>query len=151
MRDKEKVKIYNKKYRLENKEKIKQIQDDYYLKHRLNRIKNARNWAINNPNKALETRRSYMKTPQGRLASIKGSAKTRNIEYKLTDKEAINILLSPCYYCSNDKVGIDRMDSYKGYFIENCVACCAMCNYMKRTYTRDEFIKQCKLIASIHP
>lgn len=151
MRDKEKVKIYNKKYRLENKEKIKQIQDDYYLKHRTNRIKNARKWALDNPNKALETRQLYMKTPQGRLTSIKGSARTRNIEYHLTDVEALKILTTPCFYCRNKNVGIDRIDSDKGYVIDNCVACCAMCNYMKRTYTRDEFIQQCKIISSFHP
>lgn len=148
MRDKEKVKKYNKEYRIKNKDKVKQLQYDYYHSHREKRIENARNWTIEHKEKALHTRREYMKTPVGRLTSVKGSAKVRGIDYKLSDKDAIEMLSTNCAYCGNDKsIGIDRIDSNIGYIKDNCVPCCSMCNYMKREYKQIDFINQCKKIA----
>lgn len=144
-------KEYNKKYRLENKEKVKAIQADYYRRNRENRINNARNWTLKNAEQALGTRRSYMKTPRGRLTSIKGSAKTRKIEYFLNDEDAIKMLSGSCHYCNqNEGVSIDRVDSKGGYTKDNCIPCCKMCNYMKNIYTKESFIEQCKLIAKNH-
>jgi len=66
-----------------------------------------------------------------------------------------------CFYCdikphssSNHKKcngkfiynGIDRVDNTKGYTIDNCVTCCGTCNWMKRTYTQQEFLLKIKLI-----
>lgn len=151
MKDKQKQADQNKKYRLENPEKIKEIQDAYYKEHREARILNATNWVKNNKEKALETRRLYMKTPKGRLNSTKSSARTRKIEYRLKDEEALSILNQRCFYCnSSDPVGIDRMDSSKGYTLDNSTACCSMCNYMKNVYTKEMFINQCIVIAKNH-
>lgn len=38
--------------------------------------------------------------------------------------------------------GIDRVDSDKGYELDNCVPCCTMCNWMKMNYTKEEFLDQ---------
>lgn len=35
--------------------------------------------------------------------------------------------------------GIDRIDSSKGYSIDNCVTCCKHCNYAKRSMSVNEF------------
>ena len=35
--------------------------------------------------------------------------------------------------------GIDRVDSSKGYTLDNCVPCCSICNTMKLNYTLQEF------------
>ena len=148
MRDKEKQKEYNRLYRQNNKELIKKIQKDYYDKHREARIKNAQNWQKNNKDIALKTRQAYLDTPQGRLTSVKASANTRKIEFKLTNQEAISIMENPCLYCSSIKrIGIDRLDSNECYEVDNCVPCCAMCNKMKNTYSKDAFVEQCLKIA----
>lgn len=145
----EKQRAYMKKYQLENKDKIKKMQLDYYAKNRQSRIDNARNWYLKNHDKAIETRRANMKTPKGRLTSIKSSANTRKIEYKLTDEEAISIMNNPCFYCGDKiPVGIDRIDSSVGYIKENCVPCCSTCNYMKRDFEQSYFILQCKKITN---
>lgn len=145
---KEKQNQYNKKYRLENKEKIKQIQDDYYQKNREKRIENARDWYRKNHSRVLEVRRANMRTPKGRLRSIKASAKTRKIVYLLEDADAIDIMKNPCLYCGDDvPVGIDRIDSSLGYLKDNCVPCCTVCNYMKKDFKQSQFIDQCKKIA----
>ena len=41
---------------------------------------------------------------------------------------------------------IDRIDSTKGYFMENCVPCCAQCNTAKMDYTQEEFIEHANKI-----
>ena len=37
--------------------------------------------------------------------------------------------------------GIDRIDSSKGYTVENSVPCCKYCNTAKNTMSVDEFLK----------
>lgn len=46
--------------------------------------------------------------------------------------------------------GIDRIDSLKGYEIDNCVPCCARCNRMKLDYNIDKFLDNVKLIYYKH-
>lgn len=146
---KEKQDAYNKKYRLENKEKIRQIHLDYYAKNREKRIENSRNWVLQNKERAKETRRLYRNTKFGKLKSIKSSANNRKIGFDLTDEEAFHIMGKPCGYCGKEgELGIDRIDSNLSYSKENCVSCCSMCNYMKKDFNQSDFIKQCKKIAS---
>ena len=43
--------------------------------------------------------------------------------------------------------GIDRIDSSKGYELENIVTCCGQCNMMKMDYSLEEFLKQVEKIS----
>lgn len=43
--------------------------------------------------------------------------------------------------------GIDRIDSSKGYTIDNCALCCRQCNYLKNNMSQDDFADW---ILSIH-
>mgnify|MGYP003344123941 CR=1 FL=1 len=66
-------------------------------------------------------------------------AKRRNIEFKLTKEIFCDIIKHPCHYCNELNIekkfnGIDRIDSNNGYILENCVACCSLCNYLKNKY-----------------
>jgi hypothetical protein len=36
--------------------------------------------------------------------------------------------------------GVDRVDSGRGYTVDNCVPCCKFCNLMKRNYTPEFFL-----------
>jgi len=92
-----------------------------------------------------------MKTPKGRLNSIKASAKTRKIDYLIEDSFALEILTNKCYYClGEDSIGIDRLDSKEGYTVDNVAPCCTLCNYMKNIFSKDMFIEQCKKISANH-
>jgi hypothetical protein len=42
--------------------------------------------------------------------------------------------------------GIDRVDSDKGYTIDNTVTCCKLCNYAKRVLSQEAFIELIKNI-----
>ena len=91
----------------------------------------------------------------------KNNAKQRNIEWNLSEEEFKNIITQPCIYCGEapditktssyrDKyekiTGIDRVDTTKGYFKENCVPCCKMCNIMKNKFSKEAFINKVKSI-----
>lgn len=79
-------------------------------------------------------------------SNYKNSAKTRDLEWNLSFDDFYNLATSNCAYCGDapqkrlikkgtireiEANGIDRVDSSKGYFKENCVPCCTTCNYMK--------------------
>lgn len=78
-------------------------------------------------------------------------------EWKLSLKEFSQLIHDKCVYCGaepeykesfttkshpNEKLyanGIDRIDSNKGYTIDNCVSCCTICNRMKLDLNQQEF------------
>lgn len=86
-------------------------------------------------------------------------SKKRNIEVELTIDDYETIISQNCHYCNiepqfkqirkniiteDDYIyanGIDRIDSSKGYNIDNCVPCCKICNTMKHTLNYNEFIE----------
>lgn len=78
------------------------------------------------------------------LKFYKDRASRKNIPFLLTDEQFNIIRTMNCYLCnkptnSNHLNGIDRIDSKKGYDLENCVPCCAGCNYLKKEYDIDDF------------
>lgn len=88
----------------------------------------------------------------------KNGAKRRNLEWNLSDEDFSNLIFDKCFYCgaepkeyNSDKFanhtnlpfkrnGIDRIDTSKGYSMENCVTCCETCNRMKLNYSQSDFI-----------
>lgn len=95
------------------------------------------------------------------------SAKKRNLTYELTREQFKSLISQNCFYCdispSNAKIsknvifkynGIDRVNNYIGYNINNCKPCCIICNTMKLDMNHEDFmekiekiIKKNKLIA----
>jgi hypothetical protein len=46
--------------------------------------------------------------------------------------------------------GIDRLDSSKGYVLENCVPCCSEINWAKRVMSFEDFVTLCVEVAEKH-
>ena len=91
------------------------------------------------------------------------AAKKRNIPFELSFEEFNNLVSKDCVYCGKEPEiptckrylkskpfttdpdakfnGIDRIDSSKGYTIDNCVPCCEMCNKMKLDHSKEFFLK----------
>lgn len=116
---------------------------------------------------ALEKNKTNFKgkTPANTLEKGEGSlsclinryrvgARRRGFEYNLTREEFRKLSKQNCNYCglepsksiqgqrSNGEYtynGIDRIDSSKGYFKENCVPCCEFCNKAKLNHSLEEF------------
>lgn len=84
-------------------------------------------------------------------------ARTKKLEYALTDKEFEELTTGHCVYCDRPttkthKNGIDRLDSSKGYVADNCVTCCGQCNIAKKKLSLDDFIMHANKVANTkHP
>lgn len=91
----------------------------------------------------------------------KHGAKRRSITFNLSIEQFKIIISNNCFYCDivpteryvstklNGSIycnGIDRMQNNIGYEIDNCVACCWVCNNFKGSRNTSEFIHLCKLI-----
>ena len=83
-------------------------------------------------------------------------AKNRGLSFDLTPSQFLDYISQDCEYCGsspelheykvNGKLkytnyinGIDRIDSSKGYSVDNCVPCCSKCNKMKLDYSVEDF------------
>lgn len=91
------------------------------------------------------------------------SANGRGIEFSISKKEALDLLLSNCHYCGaepsmergkskNGEVilmnGIDRLDSSIGYVPGNVVACCKKDNFSKLNQLPEEYEDQCRRVVA---
>lgn len=122
--------------------------------------------------------RIYQQTlPSGEAAArslyyqYKRRAKSRNLEFSLTLDEFKTLCTSDCEYCGCEPTrkynggrsqsstkpmyngdfvsnGIDRVEPLIGYVINNCVPCCAECNFAKGSRSADQFIKHAARIAA---
>ena len=98
------------------------------------------------------------------LNNYKQSAKNKNRIFELSRKEFENLITSKCYYCGKEPSierksyndvdkkpfyynGVDRKNNDLGYTKENAVSCCTECNFLKKDYTEEYFLK---LIESIY-
>lgn len=89
-------------------------------------------------------------------------ANSRGISFNIGYDLFNNLISQNCFYCGAEPNarfediyrgrkmsnayfkhnGLDRVDSNRGYEVNNVVPCCTKCNYMKLAMTRDEFIEQ---------
>ena len=122
------------KYREENKEESKIKKNEYYKLNREKILIIGSKWR--------------RETFNGRLSSYKRSALLRNIEWNITDEQFKSFWNLDCIYCGDSisTIGIDRVDSSKGYIIDNIVPCCYQCNIIKMDYTEQEFLNKIKQI-----
>ena len=103
-------------------------------------------------------RKEWGQSAKNRLINIyKKRARKKNFEWSLTNEEFFSLTNLPCKYCgvephnTTEKIspnsyghivfnGIDRVNSNKGYSIDNCVPCCHSCNLAKCDSSYEEFM-----------
>lgn len=126
-----------------------------YLHHLKNRVTNKFN------NEKQLGLRNFL------FRSSKTNASNRGHKFLLTFGEFNDLISQPCHYCGDEPReasaellkhrgdthqptirynGIDRLDPTKDYTIDNCVPCCPVCNYMKHTQQKEDFLKQVEKI-----
>jgi hypothetical protein len=91
------------------------------------------------------------KKPHRRETVYKSSARSRGHEYTLTHDEFVGFWQKPCSYCGSEieTIGLDRVDSFKGYTLNNVVPCCMRCNRMKMDMTKEQFLNHIKKISEL--
>lgn len=94
-------------------------------------------------------------------------AKQREYKFNLTKQQFQELTSSNCFYCGIKPIqekrsradsksepyfynGIDRINNTKGYIIENCIACCGICNRMKQNLSQEDFLKHISKIKKYH-
>ena len=133
-KNKIKKREYDKKYRILNRDKIDRRVNNWY-KNNKELVKNrARIWKCKNPERNQYAR--YVETAR----------KRKDNSFGLNFIEFLEIIKMPCVYCGfNDGiVGLDRVDSKKGYMKDNIVPCCKVCNYMKLDHPVEEWFSAMK-------
>lgn len=92
----------------------------------------------------------YRRTTQPRYSSLRNRCFKKQIEFDLTKEIFDFITRSPCLYCGkldiNGYVGIDRINNFKGYNLDNCVPCCKYCNISKNNRSLEDFLEHIKII-----
>ncbi len=88
-------------------------------------------------------------------ASYRRGATQRGYAFTLTPEEFKALTSDQCHYCGVEPSretnrpnlngqyvynGIDRQDNTQGYTVDNCLPCCAECNFFKKTMTYDDFL-----------
>ena len=142
------TKEYHREWRGKNKDKIKKISKTYYKQHKDKILKNNKEWGENNKEKMREINKNYRKTLEECFRIYKRNAKVRGIEFNINLNEFKSFWQNPCNYCGTniETIGLDRIDSSMGYFLDNIVSCCTICNKMKMTLPKDIFIEHCRKI-----
>ena len=95
----------------------------------------------------------YREFPRSKYTIHKAGAKYRSISFEITFEEFMQFWQKDCYYCgkSISSIGLDRIDSTKGYTTDNIVSCCSTCNTAKSTLTQLEFYGLAYKIVKFHP
>jgi hypothetical protein len=86
--------------------------------------------------------------PAGAYKNYVDGARRRGVEFSLSFEEYREIVKQPCDYCgAHDKTnGMDQVIAGKGYTLINIVSCCEQCNFMKKDYSKEDFINHAKRI-----
>jgi len=111
-------------------------------------------------NNKLKTEDPEVRSIRYLMAYSTTSAKDRNLTFELSHEQVKALIFKPCHYCNSmprhheaksiSKFkdtkellapfnGLDRIDSSKGYSVENVVPCCTTCNLMKSDHSLQEF------------
>lgn len=90
-----------------------------------------------------ECKNRHRWTPRGKYGAYKMAASQRNIKFDISFEEFKSFWKKPCEYCGSEikTIGLDRINSYFGYSIQNIKSCCKKCNYMKKDYSVEEWFE----------
>lgn len=91
------------------------------------------------------------KATSGRYSNFKKRNEKIGREVAISKDDFWLLVVQPCYYCHGDiektGCGLDRVDSHKGYTLENVVPCCKKCNQAKMDMSQIDFLNHVLQIA----
>ena len=72
-----------------------------------------------------------------RWSEFRRQARRRKVMVEVTERHYLTLIKQPCGCCGNRRgkgrrIGVDRVQNDQHYTTENTIACCAVCNFMKR-------------------
>jgi len=135
-----------KQYYKGNKEQVKKYQKEYFQKNR--KMVLGKQIKYREKNKEEINRKEKVWRGRNRNKRLLYFCKYKNLGCNLTEEILGKIISKPCYYCGEQEKlrGLDRVNSAKGYFLNNVVSCCLRCNRMKSYFPQQDFLNHCKKI-----
>jgi len=112
----------------------------WYENNKERKKESSKKWHENNKEHVYNLNR----TSEAKYTNLKASAKTRSLELQISFEQYAEIIKeSKCYYCDASLVGttgssLNRIDSNKGYLVENVKPCCGTCNSIMNNYSIEE-------------
>ena len=85
-------------------------------------------------------RKKYTMGQNRKYVSYLKRANSKGFGFNLTEAHFEELENSICVYCGDPATGFDRIDSSKGYLDNNVAPCCKVCNTMKWSHPRRDFI-----------
>lgn len=99
------------------------------------------------------------------LRAYRRNAASRGLEWRLTDEQFKYLVRQNCFYCeappaelpmhagwlyngTTSANGVDRIDSRKGYSLENSRTCCSTCNSMKSNRDTETYVSHAIRVAA---
>lgn len=96
------------------------------------------------------------------VTNYRNSARRRGLVWALDTTDVKAITVENCHWCNREPSnvavaesgqtftynGLDRVDNAIGYTLRNVVACCAICNIMKRHHSAEEFVGHARRIVA---
>ncbi len=108
-----------------------------------------------NTRKNTLTEKQLLSLQKALYNQYKFKGEERNYSFMLSFNEFINLIYKNCHYCNDfpnnvfkrgnksmKYTGIDRKNNNIGYELDNCVSCCAECNWMKGTMNESSFLNK---------
>jgi hypothetical protein len=130
------------KYWMDARARLIEADLEGYLKTQAER---AKRWRDANPEKVELINEKKINSMDAQYGVYKRCANDKQLVFEIEIEQYKSIVKLPCHYCAiiQEKGfnGIDRLDSEKGYIVDNVVSCCQMCNYMKKCLSPDVFVK----------
>jgi hypothetical protein len=131
--------------------KLERVGVEEYLK---DNAEQAKTWRENNPEKQKDFNEKRHNSYETQYDNYRRTAELKQLEFMITFDEYKEIVKNPCEYCGVIQErgfnGVDRIESGKGYVLDNCASCCKMCNYMKNTLNKDVFIRRVEHILTFN-
>lgn len=122
---------------------IEENQEEYLKRN----AEHAKSWRENNPEKVKENNILRVKNTNNHYKNYIRNAGDKNLNFDLPQELFMQKIKEPCHYCGETDEhkgfnGIDRMNQQMGYIVDNCVSCCQMCNYMKKSLNEKTFLQR---------
>jgi hypothetical protein len=145
-------------WRANNPEKRKAQKMRSHWKNRDSKLRKMKDWTMKNQDKIRAKRKEDYKnetknTPEYRYKHLNSKRARRGLplEFSLDEfREWHNSRPYTCEYCRDNLDGagyqIDRVDSSKGYTLDNKVNCCKFCHYDKTNLSLEDFKKHIQKI-----
>ncbi len=109
----------------------------------------AQKWRDNNPEKIQQVNDNKINSYELQYNVYGRSARLKQLDFAISFDEFKCVVNKPCHYCGTLRDrgteqfnGIDRNNNGIGYVLSNCVSCCPMCNYIKKTLSGDIFVNR---------